>query len=644
MERLEAIDFIKGAAITGIIIFHCYEAIFGWPGHDLFRFLRGGLVSAYALNLDTWDSTLRSVLKITGLGYQGVSVFIVLSGFLQVWSSKKSQAPDKYLSKRFLRIYPLYWLAICGIVILNIILHGTPGASFPQLAGVFIGWAPLLSLNPSFWFISLIIQLYLFFPFLRNLLTNLGEKRFLLLTAFFSVAFLRGFEYIRLLPGVFFGCWLLEFSFGMVMANHFSKVNRILGIKTIIPLFLGYILGLYLSGTPITWPLARPLYGITLTLLLWSLYNIIKALPLIKNVFVFIGLNSYAMFLINQPFIQEFFVFVTGFIFQSERLQFSNLIIGSSENFLVLPISTYLPITLSYLIIMICLSVIFTRIDGMINIRLNNVFSQKYTSFIKDYVGLDFQKKKSPSEDLIETKNLGKPSTPEIAEAENVRPRFLIEVNDATKIYRFNDIEIKAINNVNLGVDRGEFIALMGPSGSGKTTLLNMIGGLDKPTSGSIYFNGEDLTKLSETRLTDFRLRNVGFVFQQYNLIDVLTALENVELPTIATGVPGDEAKKKALEILEMVGLKHRVDNRPTQLSGGEQQRVSIARALINDPSIIIADEPTGNVDSTTGLKLIRLLSDLNEERGVTIIIATHDPQIGERAHRLVRMMDGSIV
>jgi len=220
----------------------------------------------------------------------------------------------------------------------------------------------------------------------------------------------------------------------------------------------------------------------------------------------------------------------------------------------------------------------------------------------------------------------------------------MIEVTNATKIFRFKDIEIKAISNVNLGVSSGEFIALMGPSGSGKTTLLNVIGGLDKPTSGSVHFNGEDLTKLTETRLTDFRLKNVGFVFQQYNLIDVLTALENVELPTIAAGVPGDEAEKRALEILEMVGLKHRIDNRPTQLSGGEQQRVAIARALINEPSMIIADEPTGNVDSNTGLRLIGLLSELNEERGVTIIIATHDPQIGERAHRLFRMKDGSIV
>lgn len=215
---------------------------------------------------------------------------------------------------------------------------------------------------------------------------------------------------------------------------------------------------------------------------------------------------------------------------------------------------------------------------------------------------------------------------------------------DITKIYRLKQIEIRAISHLNFDVSKGEFVALMGPSGSGKTTLLNLLGGLDKTTSGSVYFNGEDLTKLSETRLTEFRLKNVGYVFQQYNLLNVLSAIENVELPTIAAGVHGDIAKKKATEILETVGLSQRLDNRPNQLSGGEQQRVAIARALINDPSLIIADEPTGNVDSETGFKLIELLCELNEERGVTIILATHDLQVGQRAHRLVRMRDGQIL
>jgi putative ABC transport system ATP-binding protein len=220
----------------------------------------------------------------------------------------------------------------------------------------------------------------------------------------------------------------------------------------------------------------------------------------------------------------------------------------------------------------------------------------------------------------------------------------LIEAVNVSKIYRIDDIEIKALNNLDFKVTRGDFISIMGPSGSGKTTLLNIVGGLDKTTSGSVHFNGEDLTTLSETRLTDFRLKNVGFIFQQYNLIDVLSALENVELPTIAAGVRGEEARSKAIGILESVGLKHRLYNRPTQLSGGEQQRVAIARALINDPSLIIADEPTGNVDSETGFTLIELLCDLNRNEGVTIILATHDLQIAQRANRLVRMKDGQVV
>jgi putative ABC transport system ATP-binding protein len=220
----------------------------------------------------------------------------------------------------------------------------------------------------------------------------------------------------------------------------------------------------------------------------------------------------------------------------------------------------------------------------------------------------------------------------------------LIEAVNVSKIYRIDDIEIRALNNLDFKVTRGDFISIMGPSGSGKTTLLNIVGGLDKTTSGSVHFNGEDLTTLSETRLTDFRLKNVGFIFQQYNLIDVLSALENVELPTIAAGVRGEEARSKAIGILESVGLKHRLYNRPTQLSGGEQQRVAIARALINDPSLIIADEPTGNVDSETGFTLIELLCDLNRNEGVTIILATHDLQIAQRANRLVRMKDGQVV
>jgi putative ABC transport system ATP-binding protein len=631
MARLESIDFVKGLAITGIIFFHCYEAIYGWPGHDLFRYLNGGLVPAYTLNLSSRELALKSILKLTGLGYQGVSVFVVLSGFLQVWSSKKNETPDEYVIRRFLRIFPLYWMTVIGVIILNLILQRTSGVLLPQLPGVLMGWAPLLPLNPSFWFMSLIIQLYFLFPYLHRLLNSLGEKKFLLLSTLFSVLFLLVFANIRpwagifsrsRIAGIFFGCWLIEFSIGMVMANHFSKVNSMLGVKTIVPMFLGYVLGLYLTSSPLTWPLGRPLYGVTLTLFLWSLYNIVKTVPLLKKPFVFIGLNSFALFLINQPFIQEFFVFVTRLLLPGQQLQFRNLIIGSPENFLILPINKYLPLTLSYLIIAIFASVLFTNIDkqrARVNPHLNKISSVLF--FERAQETLDVR-----ADEVVLDED------------------FLIEATNVSKVYRIDDVEIKALSGLDFRVARRDFISIMGPSGSGKTTLLNIVGGLDKTTSGSVYFDGEDLTKLSETRLTDFRLKNVGFIFQQYNLLDVLSALENVELPTIAAGVREEEAKSKAVGILESVGLKNRLYNRPTQLSGGEQQRVAIARALINDPSLIIADEPTGNVDSETGLKLIELLCDLNRKEGVTIILATHDLQIAQRANRLVRMKDGKII
>jgi putative ABC transport system ATP-binding protein len=456
---------------------------------------------------------------------------------------------------------------------------------------------------------------------------------------------------------------------------------------------------------------------------------------LLKKAFVFIGLNSFALFLINQPFIQEFFIFLTRLSLPGQELQFKNLIIGSPENFLILPINTYLPITLSYLVMVICVSILFTKIDRIVNSHLNNVLSvlfftpaqPSYTPYTKDrplgiaingglvmllgdlviILGLAFGSYLSPEWEAeatvfvaiigivivasgyfffngstwawwlsIITNVLGilgrigslqfgllslaipivylyyltRPHVKDyfFARAQETEVRvdedFLVEAVNVSKIYRIDDIEIKAISDLDFKVARGDFISIMGPSGSGKTTLLNIIGGLDKTTSGLVHFDGENLTKLSETRLTDFRLKNVGFIFQQYNLIDVLSALENVELPTIAAGVREEEARNKAVRILESVGLKHRLNNRPTQLSGGEQQRVAIARALINEPSLIIADEPTGNVDSETGLRLIELLSDLNEKEGVTIILATHDLQIAQKAHRLVRMKDGKII
>ncbi len=220
----------------------------------------------------------------------------------------------------------------------------------------------------------------------------------------------------------------------------------------------------------------------------------------------------------------------------------------------------------------------------------------------------------------------------------------IIETINLTKTYYVRGIRIVAVNGVDLRFRLGEFAALMGPSGSGKTTLLNLITGLERPTDGSIIFEGEDITQASEKYLTELRRKKIGFVFQMYNLIPVLTALENVELPTIAAAVPKEEARQRALDLLERVGLKDRLYNRPVELSGGEQQRVAIARALINSPSIFVADEPTGNVDTDTGLRLIELLSELNRERAVTIILTTHDRVIADYADRIVNIRDGRIL
>jgi len=221
--------------------------------------------------------------------------------------------------------------------------------------------------------------------------------------------------------------------------------------------------------------------------------------------------------------------------------------------------------------------------------------------------------------------------------------KYIIEAVDVKKNYNVMGMRIAALSNINLGFVPGEFTAIMGPSGSGKTTLLNIITGLERPTSGQIFFEGRDITDAQEKELTELRRRKVGLVFQMYNLIPVLTALENVELPTIASDLPKDEARRKALDLLERVGLKDRLNNKPVELSGGEQQRVAIARALINEPSIIVADEPTGNIDTDTGLKLVRLLYELKQEHSVTIILTTHDRVVADHADRIVRMRDGKI-
>jgi putative ABC transport system ATP-binding protein len=212
-----------------------------------------------------------------------------------------------------------------------------------------------------------------------------------------------------------------------------------------------------------------------------------------------------------------------------------------------------------------------------------------------------------------------------------------------TRRYKMGDTLVDALRGVDLTVTRGEFVALVGPSGSGKSTVLNLIGGLDQPTSGQVWINGTELSASDERTLTRHRRQHVGFVFQSFNLLPRLTAEENVALPLMFSGVPEKERLARARELLERVGLGPRLTHRPTQLSGGEQQRVAIARALVGEPALLLADEPTGNLDSTTGAEIMLLLKALNQERALTLLVVTHDPEIAAFATRTVRLRDGKV-
>lgn len=217
---------------------------------------------------------------------------------------------------------------------------------------------------------------------------------------------------------------------------------------------------------------------------------------------------------------------------------------------------------------------------------------------------------------------------------------LVVETVNLTKLYG-DGAEVRALDGVNLRIAQGEFVAVMGPSGSGKSTLLNLIGALDRPTYGSVRVNGQDLAQVKD--LDRFRAQEIGFVFQLHNLIPTLTALENVEVPMQGVGVPGPQRRRRALELLELVDLGERADFLPNQLSGGERQRVAIARALANDPALILADEPTGNLDSAAGAELVNLLTRLNRERGKTIIIVTHDPVVALSTQRIITLRDGRV-
>lgn len=220
----------------------------------------------------------------------------------------------------------------------------------------------------------------------------------------------------------------------------------------------------------------------------------------------------------------------------------------------------------------------------------------------------------------------------------------IINIESVVKTYETGTQQVRALKGVSLTVDRGEMVAIMGPSGCGKTTLLNCASGLDVVDGGRITIAGADLAQLSDKTRTTFRARNMGFVFQTYNLLPVLSAVENVELPLIVSGVNPREARQRALGALDTVTLRQLANNRPAQLSGGQRQRVTIARSLVNEPDIVWADEPTGALDSKTADDIMRLMETLNREKGLTFVIVTHDPAIGARCNRVVHMRDGQIV
>ncbi len=219
---------------------------------------------------------------------------------------------------------------------------------------------------------------------------------------------------------------------------------------------------------------------------------------------------------------------------------------------------------------------------------------------------------------------------------------MLIDVKDITKIYEMGDVQVHALRGVTFTVDSGEFIAIMGPSGSGKSTMMDILGCLATPTDGEYYFEGEEVGKLSDNQLADIRNKKIGFVFQSFNLLPRTSALHNVELPLIYSGLGRKERKRRAFESLEAVGLADRVDHKSTELSGGQVQRVAIARALVNKPSLVFADEPTGNLDTRSGAEILAIFNRLNEE-GNTIIMVTHEPEVAEHARRVLHIRDGLI-
>ena len=220
----------------------------------------------------------------------------------------------------------------------------------------------------------------------------------------------------------------------------------------------------------------------------------------------------------------------------------------------------------------------------------------------------------------------------------------VIKIKNLTKTYTDTVVPVHAVNGINLDIKEGEFTAIVGPSGCGKTTLMNMIGGLETPTSGSVEVNGIDIDKLSSNQLINFRLKNIGFVFQAYNLIPVLTAKENVEFIMQLQNTDKKEMDKRTISLLESVGLGDKINSRPNQMSGGEQQRVAVARALASKPKFVLADEPTANLDSHATSQLLDIMENLNKEENITFIFSTHDQRVVDKAHRIITLMDGEVI
>lgn len=236
-----------------------------------------------------------------------------------------------------------------------------------------------------------------------------------------------------------------------------------------------------------------------------------------------------------------------------------------------------------------------------------------------------------------------KPFYTEALEDKKKNMETVIDAHKVTKVYNEKKIPVKAVDGVHLHIERGEFIALVGPSGSGKTTLLNMIGGLDHPTEGQVIINGTDITEMGDSKLINFRLNNIGFVFQSYNLIPVLTAKENVEFIMLLQNKNKKEREKRVLDLLREVGLEDKVNSRPSELSGGQQQRVAVARALASKPQFVLADEPTANLDSKSAANLLDIMARLNKEENMTFVFSTHDQRVIDKARRVITLVDGKI-